>query len=86
MVTSRLLVAPRSSTAVKGPFSRRKWMHSQFLTMIASGLIEKYEKFAKLEAFLWRPSVRAVELLRSANLPLVTIRTCFVLSKKHKTI
>ena len=50
--------------------------------MIASGLVGKDEKFAKLEAFLWRQPPRAVELLRPANLQLVTIRTFFELIKK----
>ena len=50
--------------------------------MIASGLVGKDEKFAKLEAFLWRQPPRAVELLRPANLQLVTIRIFFELIKK----
>ena len=95
MVTSHILVALRRSTALAGPFSQRKWMHDQFLTTRASGLVEKDEKLAKLEAFLWRPPARTVDLLRTESMQLVTISICFYIikketklytSKKYKTI
>ena len=82
MVSHDLFERLRLCTIVPALFSRRKWMQGQFLMMIASGLVGKDEKFAKLEAFLWRPPVRAVEILRPANLQLVAIRTCFGIIKK----
>ena len=73
MVTSHIPVALRSSTALAGPFSQRKWMHGQFITTIASGLVGKDGNLAKLQAFLWRPPARTVDLLRTEGMQLVTI-------------
>ena len=84
MMTSHILVSLRSSTALAGPFSQQKWMHGQFLTIITSGLVGKDGKLAKLEAFLWRPPARTVDLLRTESMQLVTISICFYIIKKKQ--
>ncbi len=53
MVGLTMLSALENTSAPAAVFSRRKWMYDQFLAMIAPGLVQKDEKFAKLQAFSW---------------------------------